>query len=125
MIQMPAPLVHICEKTEADLCLRAVQGYTTPDQDSLGFMHLSSVDLLLLPANKYYAGRSDLVLLLIDPLLLSAELRWEPGVPAEGDLLFPHLYGPLNADAVTQVIEFPPDAGGRFCLPDQLVGYCS
>lgn len=134
MTSFSAPLLHICDQAEADRFKQsrqskpsklANQGYTTPDQDVVGFMHLSTADLLLIPANKYYLGRSDLVLLVIEQGLLNSELRWEPGVPAEGELLFPHLYGPLNADAVTQVISFPCDSGGRFSLPEQLVGFCS
>jgi uncharacterized protein (DUF952 family) len=38
------------------------------------------------------------VLLELDDAKLKAELRWES---ADADL-FPHLYGPLNLDAVTQ-----------------------
>jgi uncharacterized protein (DUF952 family) len=32
--------------------------------------------------------------------------------------LFPHIYGPLNLDAVVQVIEFAPDSDGYFRMPD-------
>ena len=39
-----------------------------------------------------FAGRDDLILLEIDADRLSAELRWENG--------FPHLYGPLELEAV-------------------------
>lgn len=125
MTRAPAPLLHICEVAEAERCMQAKHGYRTADQDSVGFMHLSTVDLLLIPANKFYLGHTDLVLLVIDPDLLAAELRWEPGVPAEGELLFPHLYGPLNPDAVTQVIAFPAGDDGRFSVPQQLVEICS
>jgi len=34
--------------------------------------------------------------------------------------LFPHLYGPLNLDAVTEVLHFPCDAEGQFVLPAAL-----
>ena len=36
---------------------------------------------------------------------LTAELKWEPpaGPHARGDQLFPHLYGPLNPEAVVTV----------------------
>jgi len=134
MTSSSATLFHICDQAEADRfeqsklanqSKQANQGYTAPDQDVVGFMHLSTADLLLIPANKYYLGRTDLALLVIDQSLLNSELRWEPGVPAEGELLFPHLYGPLNVDAVTQVISFPCDADGRFSLPEQLVGFRS
>ncbi|MEX0767043.1 MAG: DUF952 domain-containing protein [Microthrixaceae bacterium] len=74
-MQVKGPLVHICEKAEAVRCLEATQGYTTQEQATLGFIHLSTIDLLLIPANRFYVGQSDLVLLLINPELLTAELR--------------------------------------------------
>jgi GNAT superfamily N-acetyltransferase len=61
------------------------------------------------PANLFYAGRRDLILLAIDPDRLTAEVRVEGG--------FPHLYGPLLPDAVFDVLPFPAgDDDGSFHL---------
>jgi uncharacterized protein (DUF952 family) len=64
------------------------------------------------------------VLLVIDPSRLSPELRWElpahPNPQADlppSDELFPHLYGPLNLDAVVKVLEFEPYVDGKFSQP--------
>ena len=69
--------------------------------------------------------RADLLLLEIDPARLTSELKWEPptggplpGVP-EGDA-FPHIYGPINLDAVIQVVDFELDENGDFTLPTSL-----
>lgn len=81
-----------------------------------GFIHSSQASQVERVANAYYAGRSDLVLLIIDPSRLTAELRYEdvPGEP----LPFPHIYGPLNVDAVVETRAFAPDADGRFSFVD-------
>jgi uncharacterized protein (DUF952 family) len=77
-----------------------------------GFIHFSG-ELEILPtvANRFYASiPGDYVVLVVDPARLNAEVRWEPS----GGHLFPHLYGPLNLDAVTQILPFPRDEDGNF-----------
>jgi uncharacterized protein (DUF952 family)/N-acetylglutamate synthase-like GNAT family acetyltransferase len=77
-------------------------------------------------ANKYYAGTNDMLLLRINPKLLASPLKWEPpahidGSPAlPGEPLFPHIYGLINIDAVTEIIEFPSMPDGTFAAPPQL-----
>jgi len=68
-----------------------------------------------LPANRIYSGRTDLVLLRIDPARLTSPVRWEPGVASDPDaMLFPHLYGELPVNAVINVTPYRPDGDGRF-----------
>ncbi|MFE3291575.1 DUF952 domain-containing protein [Rhodococcus sp. NPDC059234] len=84
-----------------------------------GFVHLSTTVQVHLPANRIFAGRTDLVLLYLDPSRLDAELRWEPGVPTDPEsMVFPHLYGPLPAAAVTRVRAYRPGPDGVFVPPD-------
>ena len=92
-----------------------------------GFIHCSKASQIVAVANTFYRGQQGLVLLVIDPSKLEPALKWEP--PAEPEPtharegeLFPHLYGPLNLDAVVNVIKFEPDADGIFTLPDELAG---
>ena len=68
-------------------------------------------------ANQFYRGVPDLVLLVIAPAQLTAELRHD--VIETGET-FPHLYGELNLSAVVQVVDFPPEADGSFRLPRSL-----
>jgi uncharacterized protein (DUF952 family) len=101
------------------LAWSAAQSHGQYSADSLagqGFIHCSKVDQIMRVANSFYSGQPDLVLLLIDPRLLKSELRWEPGADLVSEL-FPHVYGPINLDAVLQVLDFEPAADGKFHLP--------
>lgn len=78
-------------------------------------MHLSTAEQVHLPADRLFAGRTDLVLLHVDSRLAPAPLRWEPGVETDAaGMLFPHLYGPIPVAAVLAVTEFRPGPDGRF-----------
>jgi uncharacterized protein (DUF952 family) len=93
--------------------------YSAESLAEQGFIHCSRVEQIMRVANSFYYGQSGLVLLVIDPLLLNSELRWEPGTDLATEL-FPHIYGPINLDAVVQVIDFEPAPNGKFHLPKPL-----
>lgn len=87
-----------------------------------GFVHCSDFGTVHLPANRLFAGRTDLLLLVIDPAKLDVPLRWEPGSPPSPDgVWFPHIYGPIPPAAVVAVHDFPPTPEG-FRLPAALAG---
>ena len=88
-------LVHLC--SAEDWLRQQARGEHRPDSlGAVGFVHLSTPEQVHLPANRLYAGRTDLVLLRIDPARLSSPIRWEPGVPTDPDaMVFPHLYGAI------------------------------
>jgi uncharacterized protein (DUF952 family) len=100
--------------------------YRTPSLEREGFIHLSRRHQVLEVANAFYEGDSGLVLLEVDTALLKGDLRLElPAglAPPEGSPpgeRFPHLYGPLNLEAVVAVYDFSPDADGTFGLPPAL-----
>jgi uncharacterized protein (DUF952 family) len=60
-------------------------------------------------ASRFYSGQSGLVLLTIDPERLRSEVRYE--APPGSDELFPHIYGPVDTDAVIRVEPFDPGTG--------------
>ncbi len=82
-----------------------------------GFIHCSLGCQLIDTANRFFAGEDGLVILGIDANRVDAEIRFE-GLPG-GDK-FPHIYGPLNLNAVTAIIPLTPEADGRFALPPGL-----
>jgi uncharacterized protein (DUF952 family) len=65
-----------------------------------GFIHASTAGQVPLVAGAYYRGVPDLVLLVIDTERVRPELRYKQ-VPGQPDL-YPHIYDPLNTDAVTE-----------------------
>lgn len=79
-----------------------------------GFIHASTAAQVAGVADAYYAdvAAEDLVLLVIDPERLTAPLRYDPVPGAEQP--FPHIYGPLNPDAVTGTVPLTRDADGRY-----------
>jgi glutathione S-transferase len=69
-----------------------------------GFIHASRADQWEPVRERFYADVTEpLVLLVIDPARLTSELRVD-FVAAAGDS-FPHVYGPINLDAVVETRE--------------------
>ena len=79
-----------------------------------GFIHASTASQVAPVANAFYGDDQDLVVLVIDTGRLGPELRHEP-VPGWDDP-FPHIYGPLNVDAVVRILPLGRDASGRFAF---------
>lgn len=113
----PDVLMHLCAVDEWSRA-RDHGAIDPPPSDPdgvAGFIHLSAPEQVHLPANRLFHGRRDLVLLHIDPVLLNAPVRWEPGVPTDPQaMLFPHLYGSLPVTAVKRVTVYLPGPDGEF-----------
>jgi len=79
-----------------------------------GFIHCSTGEQVAQTANRFYQGQPGLLLLEIAPSKVTAKIKYEA---AANDELFPHIYGPLNIEAVSQTFGFEPNAEGDFTLP--------
>lgn len=113
-------ILHISTRDEWATA-RAAGQVTAPSLDEVGFLHCSDPGTIHLPADRIYPGRTDLVLLEIDPVQVTAEVRWEAGdPPMPGGPWFPHVYGPVEIAAVVGVHDFPPNPDGGFTLPATL-----
>jgi uncharacterized protein (DUF952 family) len=110
-------ILHITTQPEWNRALSAGT-YRGDTLDTEGFIHCSTPTQVAEVANRRFAGRSDLLLLYIDPRLVGPEIRYEM---AENGQNYPHIYGPLNVDAVMQTIPMLPDQQGRFVQPPKLV----
>lgn len=105
---------------DAWLAAQAAGEYRGDTLATEGFIHCSTAEQVHVPANALARGRTDLVLLEIDEARLLAPVRREPGEPGSA-MLFPHVYGPVNLDAVVAVHDFPPGPDGTFRPPTGLV----
>jgi glutathione S-transferase len=80
--------------------------------EDVGFIHLSFAEQVKLVADAAYRGRTDLVLLELDPGQLRGRVRVE--AVADSDQRFPHLYGEIAIGEVVAVHELVPCSDGSF-----------
>src|SRR5438128_2300205 len=71
--------------------------------DQAGCIHASTAAQVDSTRMRFYQDAGELVLLEIDPERLHAEVRYEGG--------YPHIYGPLNLDAVVAATPMEARAG--------------
>ena len=76
--------------------------------DEEGFIHCSYRDQVQGVADRFYRGRTDVLLLTIDVSQVPAEIKTEHS--------FPHIYGPLPVDAVVRVEPVACEDDGRLLL---------
>lgn len=112
-------IFHMTRRTDWETALPT--GFYRGDTlESQGFIHCSTEEQVIRVANAFFRGQTGLVLLVIDPQKVQAEVKFESpvnpstGEPESGGELFPHIYGALNTDAVIQVEDFTPDSEGWF-----------
>lgn len=115
-------ILHITRRADWEAALSGGL-YRGDTLDSQGFIHCSTPEQAVRVANALFRGQTGLVLLVIDSEKVQAKVKFEPpihpttGETESGGELFPHIYGPLNPDAVVKVMDFPPDDAGWFTLP--------
>lgn len=75
--------------------------YATPSLKEEGFIHCSNQSQVEDIKKRFYVGMQDLILLTIDTDKLTSQLifEWSPSVQDT----FPHIYGPINTDAVVDI----------------------
>lgn len=107
-------IYHITTKTEWEKA-RSVGSYTADSLATEGFIHASTREQVVGTGNLIFKGQRGLILLAIDTDKLNSELKYElaPGT----DQRFPHIYGPLNLDVVTDVSDFSAGEDGLFQFP--------
>ncbi|MDZ4795678.1 MAG: DUF952 domain-containing protein [Bacteroidota bacterium] len=76
--------------------------YEHPSLEGEGFIHCSQDHQVAGVLERYFAGQTNLLKLVIDTDKLSSKFVFDWS-PSTADT-FPHVYGPINIDAVTEVI---------------------
>ena len=110
-------IYKICTQNEWRHFSAAGEFAGSPDDFRDGFIHLSGPDQVARTAAKFFSGKTDLILLAIDPSRLGDGLRWEGVV---GGTLYPHYYGPLPIAAVVASTPFTVGPDGHHILPPEL-----
>jgi uncharacterized protein (DUF952 family) len=85
--------------------------YRADSLASEGFIHCSHLDQVARVANLYYATAPELVVLCVDAVQLAADVRDEDAGTGER---FPHVYGPIEREAIVEVVPLQRDAEGRW-----------
>ena len=83
-----------------------------PSLAAEGFIHASEDEEQAIEvANRVYADADKLVALVIDESKVTAEIKREA---APNGKRYPHIYGPLNREAVVEVVNVRRNGVGRF-----------
>jgi uncharacterized protein (DUF952 family) len=97
-----AIIYHITSKPEWENAKKN-GGYEAASLKEEGFIHCSQPGQVAGVLERYFKGKADLVKLEIDTDKLKSQLiyEWSPSIADT----FPHIYGPINVDAVIGVEE--------------------
>ncbi len=93
---MSEPILHVTSRAAWRRALRE-GSYRADTLRVQGFIRASRPDQVVAVANALFRGWRDLVLLVIDSDRVRAEICYE----GTCDVLYPHVYGPLNLEAMT------------------------
>lgn len=91
--------------TTADKWQQALKDgfYEPPGFATEGFIHTSYDNQVEGVLKRYYQGKENLLKLHINTEKVTAEIKYE--LSSSINEIFPHIYGPLNIDAVVAVSE--------------------
>ncbi len=89
-----------------------------PIDDADGYLHFSTRDQLPDTLRLYFAGQSELEILVVATSDVKEALRWEV---SRGGALFPHLYAPLKRDRILRHASVDVDKNGECVIPEGLL----
>jgi uncharacterized protein (DUF952 family) len=107
------PILHIVSRSVWIAAEQQGQPYKSDTFETEGFIHCSTLEQVIEVANYLYRGIDGLILLKIDPRKVTSPIQYED---AGNGKLYPHIYGPLDLEAVVGKIDLTPQADGTFAV---------
>ena len=95
-------IIYHITTTDAWKFAKEVGYYEAVSLVTEGFIHCSTAAQVAGTLERFFAGQTNLVKLIINPSKLTNELKYE--VAPSLNIAFPHVYGVINLDAVIEVI---------------------
>lgn len=80
--------------------------YEPPSYEREGFIHCATESQVAGVMKRLFPHHENLVKLIIDPSRLTSGVRYDEVEDQQEK--FPHIYGPLNLEAVTQIVFLDP-----------------
>ena len=109
-----AEIYHITTRVDWDRAI-ALGRYEAESLATEGFIHSSTSRQVEGSANRFFSGCSEVLILRIATGLVEVPIE-RANSPHSPDP-FPHVHGPINLDAVVEVVPIEPDGSGRFRWP--------
>lgn len=104
-------LFHITTKEEWDK-YKSNGNYEPESLENKGFIHCSSGHQINDTANRLFEDHDQILLLIIDVSTLGEEIKYEEDQDSGEE--YPHIYGPLNSNAVIDKIVVSAEQDGSF-----------
>ncbi|MCP5456048.1 MAG: GNAT family N-acetyltransferase [Thermotogae bacterium] len=97
--------------------------YITESFKKDGFIHCSDYNQIVRVAESNFAEKEKLTVLVIDTEKLKSKLVYE-------DLYmlyekYPHIYGKINKDSVSEIFVMEKDSEGKFFISDEIITLCT
>lgn len=108
-------ITHFTQRDHWQQQVQEADAFRVPSLEAQGFIHCSTPEQVIQVANLIAKDWDDVVLLWIDEDKVKSPIVYEN--LEGGEKLFPHIYGPLNLDAVITVSDFLRNKQGEYILP--------
>jgi uncharacterized protein (DUF952 family) len=100
-------ILHVADE-DAWARMRSTAAYAPGAYEDEGFIHCCEADQLNAVLERHFQDTTEVTVLVINPALLTSEVRVEEVYPGE---TFPHIYGAIGTAAVVSVLSVGSNDG--------------